>query len=324
MITLRCAVRAFVSVAILMLAGTAFAQSYPSRPIQLIVPFSAGGPTDIYARLIGKLLGDALGQPIVVDNRAGATGLIGSKMVKNAKADGYTLLFTSNSAHIIGPLLKKPRSFDPVADFTPITEPLRYPMYLVTSTKLPVKTFKEFVVLAKSQPGKLTYASVGSGSGSHLACELMNRAAGIQAVHVPYKGAASTVTALISGEVDFMCDSVGNSQPMVQAAKMNGLALTSAKRIPGVPEIPTMTEQGVPVEAYIWLGIFGPKGLPVDVQNKLTVAIKGVMTNPQLKARMHKEGYELINQSPEQFAKDIAAEQAIWEKLITEKSITAD
>lgn len=324
MLTFRNIVRTLASALTLVFACTAFAQTYPVRPIQLIVPFSAGGPTDVYARLIGKLLGDVLGQPIVVENRAGATGLIGSSKVKDAQPDGYTLLFTSNSAHVIGPLLKRPRSFDPVDDFTPITEPLRYPLWLVTSTKLQVKSFKEFVALAKSQPGKLTYASVGSGSGSHLACELMNRAAGIQAVHVPYKGAAPAMTALMSGEVDFMCDAVGNSQPMVQAGKMNAVALTSARRIPAAPEVPTMSEQGVPVEAYVWLGLFGPKGLPVDVRNKLTVAIKHVMTTPELKARMHKEGYELINQSPEQFSRDISAEQAIWEKLITEKNITAD
>lgn len=324
MITLTSAFRALVSVAMLALTGTVSAQTYPSRPIQLIVPFSAGGPTDAYARLIGKSLGDALGQPVIVDNRPGATGLIGSKAVKDAPPDGYTLLYTSNSAHIIGPLLRKPQSFDPVADFTPITEPLRYPMYLLTSTKLPAKSFKEFIALAKTRPGKLSYASVGTGSGNHLACELMNQAAGIQALHVPYKGAAQTVTALMSGEVDFMCDSVGNSQPMVKAGKMNGLALTSAKRLPAVPNIPTMTEQGVPVEAYIWHGIFGPKGLPVDVRNKLAVAIRSVMSRPELNARMHMEGYERINQAPEQFTKDIAAEKAIWAKLIAEKNITAD
>ncbi|GLC97774.1 MULTISPECIES: Bug family tripartite tricarboxylate transporter substrate binding protein [Cupriavidus] len=324
MITLTSAFRALVSVAMLALTGTVSAQTYPSRPIQLIVPFSAGGPTDVYARLIGKSLGDALGQPVIVDNRPGATGLIGTKAVKDAPPDGYTLLYTSNSAHVIGPLLRKPQSFDPVLDFTPITEPLRYPMYLLTSTKLPAKTFKEFVALAKSQPGKLTYASVGTGSGSHLACELMNRAAGIQALHVPYKGAAQTGTALMSAEVDFMCDSVGNSQPMVRAGKMNGLALTSAKRLPAVPNIPTMTEQGVAVEAYIWHGVFGPKGLPADVRKKLAVAIRSVMNSPELNARMHKEGYELVNQSPEQFAKDITSEKAVWAKLIAEKNITAD
>lgn len=324
MINAISALRACVFGSVLIFAGSAVAQSYPSKPIQLIVPFSAGGPTDVYARLIGKLMGDALGQPVIVDNRAGATGLIGTRAVKDAPADGYTLLYTSNSAHLISPLLRKPPSFDPVKDFTPLIEPLRYPMYLLTSPKLPAKTFKEFVALAKAQPGKLTYASVGAGSGNHLACELMNREAGIQALHVPYKGAAPTVTALIAGEVDFMCDSVGNSQSMVRGGKMNGLALTSAKRLPAAPNVPTMMEQGVHVEAYIWQGIFAPKGLPVDVKNKLIAAIQGVMRNPELNARMQRDGYELIGRSGDQFVNEIAAEQAMWRKLIAEKNITAD
>jgi len=197
-------------------------------------------------------------------------------------------------------------------------------MYLLASPKVKVDSFKEFVELAKSQPGAMTYASVGTGSGNHLACELMNRAAGIQALHIPYKGAAPTIAALMSGEVDYMCDSVGNAQSMVQAGKMKGLALTAAKRTAAVPDIPTMTEHGVPVEAYIWQGIFGPKDLPPDVRDRLASAIKIVMSDPGLNARLHKEGYELVNQSPDQFAKDILAERTLWEKLIAEENISAD
>lgn len=324
MLTYSRVLRASLASALLVLTATVSAQEYPSKPIRLVVPFSPGGPTDIYARLIGKLLSDELRQPVIVDNRAGATGLIGTRAVKDAAPDGYTLLYTSNSAHVIGPLLRKPRPFDPVKDFTPITEPVRYPMYLLASPKVKADSFKEFVELAKSQPGAMTYASVGTGSGNHLACELMNRAAGIQALHIPYKGAAPTVSALMSGEVDYMCDSVGNSQSMVQAGKIKGLALTSAKRMAAVPDIPTMTEQGIPVEAYIWQGILGPKDLPNDVRDRLASAIKGVMGDPALNARLQKEGYEVINQSPDQFAKDIAAEKTLWEKLIAEENISAD
>ncbi|WP_286897052.1 Bug family tripartite tricarboxylate transporter substrate binding protein [Achromobacter sp. UBA2119] len=324
MLTSSRTLRAWIASALLALTATVSAQGYPSKPIRLVVPFSPGGPTDIYARLIGKLLGDELGQSIIVDNRAGATGLIGTRAVKDAAPDGYTLLYTSNSAQVISPLLRKPRPFDPVEDFTPITEPVRYPMYLLASPKVKVDSFKEFVELAKSQPGAMTYASVGTGSGNHLACELMNRAAGIQALHIPYKGAAPTIAALMSGEVDYMCDSVGNAQSMVQAGKMKGLALTAAKRTAAVPDIPTMTEHGVPVEAYIWQGIFGPKDLPPDVRDRLASAIKIVMSDPGLNARLHKEGYELVNQSPDQFAKDILAERTLWEKLIAEENISAD
>jgi tripartite-type tricarboxylate transporter receptor subunit TctC len=232
--------------------GAAHAQNYPAKPIKLVIPFPAGGPTDTYARLIGQKLYEAWGQPVIVENMPGATGLIGSNIVKSAPADGYTLLFTSNSAHVMAPLLRQPNSFDPVADFTPVIMAQRYPIYFLTSTKLPVKSLKEFIALAKSKPGKLNYSSVGLGSGGHLACELINIAAHIDTVHVPYKGASPAQTALAAGEVDFMCDSVGFSQPMVQAGRMRGLAITALKRSPSVPDVPTVSEQGIPgVEVYL-------------------------------------------------------------------------
>ena len=285
------------------------------------MPFPAAGPTDAYARLVGKMLQDAMGQPVVVDNRAGATGLIGSQLVKDAPPDGYTLLYTSNSAHVIGPLLQKPHSFDPVADYTPITEPLRYPMYLITATKVPANTFKEFIALAKAKPGKLTYSSVGIGSGGHLACELLNGAAGISTLHVPYKGAAPAQAALIAGETDFMCDSVGFSQPQVAAGKLKGLALTAAKRSPVVPDVPTMAEESVPVEAYIWQGVLGPRGMPADVRDRLYAEINKIMHSPEMTERMRRDGYDLVSQPPEQFARDMNAEKAVWEKVIADKNI---
>lgn len=307
-------------------AGAAFAQNaYPSKPIKLIVPFPAGGPTDTYARLIGKNLSEAWGQPVIVDNRPGATGIIGSTIVKDAPPDGYTLLFTSNSAHVMGPLLHKPAPFDPVADFTPITMTLRYPMYFLTSAKVPANSLKEFVSLAKKQPGKLTYSSVGIGSGGHLACELINIAAGMNTVHVPYKGAAPAQMALVSGEVDFMCDSVGFSQPMVQAGKLHGLAITAPKRSSAVPDVPTVAEQGIPgVEAYIWTGLFGPKGMPDAIKNKLNAEVVRIMNSPEIKARVIKEGSEVIAGSSEQLTKNISAEQAVWSKVIAEKNIKAE
>ncbi|MES2185041.1 MAG: tripartite tricarboxylate transporter substrate binding protein [Pseudomonadota bacterium] len=319
--------RALLAASLLLAATAALAQAgaYPNKPIRFIVPFPAAGPTDAYARLVGKMLADDLGQPVLIDNRAGATGLIGSNLVREAPADGYTLLYTSNSAHVIGPLLQKPHSFDPVADFTPIIEPLRYPMYLITSAKLPVKNFKEFIALAKAQPGKLTYSSVGIGSGGHLACELLNSAAGLSTLHVPYKGAAPAQAALIAGETDFMCDSVGYSQPMVAAGKLNGLALTSLKRSPVVPDVPTMAEEGVKgVDAYIWQGVFGPKGLPVAVRDKLAAAIKKIMDSPEMRERVTRDGNEVVAEPPAQFAKSINAEKAVWEKIIADKNIKAE
>lgn len=305
-------------------AALSWAQEFPNRPIRLVVPFPAAGPTDSYARLVGRKLQEVWGQPVVIENKAGATGLIGTNFVKEAPADGYTLLYTSNSAHVMGPLLRDPPSFDPVSDFTPIIKPLRYPMYLVTSTRVPAKTFKEFIAVAKSQPGKLSYSSVGMGSGGHLACELLNGAAGIEAVHVPYKGAAPAQAAVAAGEVGYMCDSVGYSHPLVVAGRMNGLAVTSAKRSSVVPNVPTMKEEGVDLEAYIWQGVFGPKGMPVAVRNKLATEIARIMNSPEMRERVAKDGNEVVPASPEQFVREINEEKALWANVITKKQIKAE
>ena len=301
------------------------AQTYPSKPIKIIVPFAAGGPTDVYARIIGQKLGEALGQPVIVESKPGATGLIGTAAVRDAPADGYTLLFTSNSAHVMGPLLHKPNSFDPVNDFTPVVMVLRYPMYFLTSAKVPVTSLKEFVALAKAKPGQLSYSSVGIGSGGHLACELINKAAGIETIHVAYKGAAPAQAALAAGQVDYMCDSVGFSQPLVVAGKLRGLAITAPTRSSAVPDVPTLAEQGVSgVEAYIWQAIFAPRGLPEAIRNKLNTELVRIISEPAFKERVLKAGYELIAGTPEQLTKDVSVEKGVWNRIITEKNIKAE
>ena len=308
-----------------LVAGSAMAQSWPTKPIRMIVPFPAGGPTDAYARLIGQKLGESLGQTVVVDNKPGATGVIGSTAVRDAAPDGYTLLFTSNSAQVIGPLLHKPNSFDPVADFTPVMMVLRYPMYLLTSAKVPVTNIKEFVALAKAKPGKMSYSSVGIGSGGHLACELFNMATGIDTLHVAFKGAAPAQQALAAGQVDYMCDSVGFSQPLVDAGKLRGLALFGPKRLPAVPKVPTMSEEGVKgVDAYIWQGIYGPKGMPDAIRDRLNSEIAKIINEPSFKERVDKQGYELVSSTPDQLVRDMVAEKAMWNRIITEKNIKAE
>jgi len=177
-----------------LLYGTAVAQTYPAKVIRIVVPFPPGGPTDLYARVIGQKLQEAWGQPVIIDNRPGGTGLLGSDIVRQAPADGYTLLFTSNSAHVMGPLLREPRSFDPVRDFTPVSMVIRYPMYILVNAGVPARSLGELIALAKARPAQLNYSSVGTGSGGHLACELLNVEAGTQIVHVPYKGAAPAQT----------------------------------------------------------------------------------------------------------------------------------
>lgn len=317
--------RAVLAVGMAITATAALSQSWPGKPIRMIVPFPAGGPTDVYARVIGQRLGEELGQPVVVENRAGATGTIGSTAVRDAAPDGHTLLFTSNSAHVIGPLLQKPAPFDPVADFTPVTMVLRYPMYLLATGKLPVTNVKEFVALAKSKPGKMSYSSVGIGSGGHLACELFNIATGIDTLHVAFKGAAPAQQALAAGQVDYMCDSVGFSQPLVDAGKLRGLAIIGPSRLAAVPDVPTVAEQGIPgVAAYIWQGVYGPKGMPVAVRDRLNATITRIINEPAFKERVAKAGYELMASSPEQLTRDMNAEKAMWSKIIAEKNIKAE
>ena len=318
----------------LALAGVATAQvpsttgaepGYPSRAIRIIVPFPPGGPTDLYARVIAQKLQDRWTQPVVVDNRAGGTGQVGTGLVQQSAPDGYTLLFTSNSAHVISPLLRDPRPFDAIRDFTPITMVLKYPMYLLINPSVPAKTIAEFVSLAKSKPRQLNYSSVGIGSGGHLACELFNLAAGTEIVHVPYKGAAPAQAALVAGEVQLMCDSVGNSHALVLAGKLRGLAVTAPKRSSAAPEIPTLAEAGVPgVEAYIWLGLLGPARMPGAVLGRLNAEAVRIMNLPDVRERVLKGGSELIANTPEQFAEDIREEQGVWTRVIREKGIKAE
>jgi tripartite-type tricarboxylate transporter receptor subunit TctC len=288
------------------------------------VPFPPGGPTDLYARVIGQKLQEAWGQPVIVDNRPGGTGLLGSDIVRQAPADGYTLLFTSNSAHVMGPLLREPRSFDPVRDFTPVSMVIRYPMYILVNAGVPARSLGELIALAKARPAQLNYSSVGTGSGGHLACELLNVAAGTQIVHVPYKGAAPAQTALVAGEAQVMCDSVGNSHALVVAGKLRGLAVTGAQRSPAVPDVPTLMELGLPVEAYIWLGVLGPPAMPAAITAKLSAEIVRIMNLPDVRERVLKGGSEVVASVPEKFAGDMRAESDIWARVIREKGIKGD
>ena len=299
--------------------------SYPNRPIRIIVPFPPGGPTDNYARLIASKMQEGFKQAVVVENRAGGTGAPGTLAVMNAPADGYTLIFTSNSAHLIGPLLKNPVPYDSVKDFTPLTMAIKYPMYLLVNPSLPVKTITEFIQYAKSKSNQLNYSSVGIGSGGHLACELFNIAAGTNIVHVPYKGAAPAQAALIGGETQMFCDSVGNSQGMVNAGKMRGLALFSDKRSTVVPEVPTMGEMGLQgLAAYIWLGMLAPPNLPLDIQNKLNAELVKIMALPDVASFALKGGNDIVANTPAQFGQMMRDEKEIWLKVIREKNIKAE
>ena len=305
-------------------AASVQAAEYPERNITVIVPFPAGGASDMTARLVTPKLGERVKQSVIIDNRAGANGSLGATAMKQAPADGYTLLFTSNSAHVMGPLLREPRSFDPVRDFTPVSMVIRYPMYILVNAGVPARSLGELIALAKARPAQLNYSSVGTGSGGHLACELLNVAAGTQIEHVPYKGAAPAQTALVAGEAQVMCDSVGNSHALVVAGKLRGLAVTGAQRSPAVPDVPTLMELGLPVEAYIWLGVLGPPAMPAAITAKLSAEIVRIMNLPDVRERVLKGGSEVVASMPEKFASDMRAESEIWARVIREKGIKGE
>lgn len=326
MTSVRTLLAAFCAVLSLLHGGPTAAQGdYPSKSIRIVVPYPPGGQTDVYARLIAQALQTAWGQPVVVENRAGANGQIATTFVKQAPPDGYTLLFTANSAHTLGPLLRDPPPFEPIADFTPIALAVTYPMYLLIEQRIPATTLTEFVAYAKGRPGSLNYASAGTGSGGHLACELFIGASGIRAQHVPYKGSAPAQMALAAGEVQMFCDSVGNSQALVKDGKMRGLAITGATRLRAAPDIMTMSEAGMPeVDVSIWLGLLGPSGLSPAIVAKLNAEVVRLMQTPELRQRNLKEGTESYALTPAEFTAHMRAEQARYGKVIREKQIKAD
>jgi tripartite-type tricarboxylate transporter receptor subunit TctC len=319
-------IRSIIALACATLAGaspgSARAQPFPSKPIRIIVPFPPGGPTDVYARVIGQKMQESFVQTVVVDNRAGGTGIIGTRAVMQAAPDGHTLLFTSNGAHLAGPLAQEPRPFDSVRDFTPISMAIRYPMYLLVNPAVPAQNIAEFIALIKANPGKYSFSSVGTGSGTHLGCELFNMIAGTSMLHVPYKGAAPAQAAVLSGEVQLVCDSVGNSQAFVDAGKLRGLALTGERRSAGAPGIPTLAEAGLPgVNTYTWLGMLGPAGMPRDVATRIHAETVRIMNLPEVRERVVKGGSDVIANTPEQFAADMRAEAEVWLRVIRERKI---
>lgn len=304
-------------------AGETLAQDYPTRVIRMIVPFPPSGSTDIYARILAKELQAAWGQSTLVDNRPGATGVIGTEAAKRAAPDGYTLLFTSNTAHVLGPLLQNPRPFDAAADFTPVSKALRFPLYLVAHPSLPARSLQEFIALGRKRSGQLIYASSGQGGTSHLVAELFNDVAGIKAIHVPYKGTAPALQALTSGETHYIFNNIGVSQPLVQAGRLRGLAVTGEKRSPALPDVPTFGELGIRglEDAYTWLGMLAPANLPQPVLAKLSGEVIRIMRTPEMEKRVLNDGYVPVANTPAQFRAELQNEVTTWSRIIRERGI---
>ena len=295
--------------------SSTLAQNYPARPMRLIVPFTPGGGTDILARTIGQKLSESLGQPVVVDNRAGAGGTIGAEMAANAAPDGHTLIMVSASYAVNASLYKL--SFDPIKDLAPVTLVASVPFMLVATPSLPASNVKELIALAKAKPNSLNYASSGNGSSPHLAGELLKMMAGIEMVHVPYKGGGPAIADLMGGQVQMMFNTVLQSLPFVKSGKLKALAIGSPKRSPAAPDIPTIAESGVPgYDVTNWFGILAPGATPRPLISKLHSEIARHLAAPELRKRLAAEGADVVGSSPEEFARTMRADIEKYLKII--------
>ena len=307
----------------LLAAPAALAQAYPSKPIRLVVPFPAGGATDIFARAVSQKLGERLGTTVVVDNRPGAGGTIGSDVVSKAAPDGYTLLLATSSTHSIGPSFGKV-PYDAVADFTPISHVGNAPSIMLVPNTSPAKTVREWVDLARRNPGKLNYASSGNGTVVHLGTEYFKAQAGLFLVHIPYRGTALAIPDLVSGKVDVLFDSLPSGLPHVKEGRLRALGITGARRSPLLPELPAVSESVPGYETVTWFGLYGPKGLPADVVNRLSGAINQALQDADVKERLARLGIEPVGGTPQQFAAMTDTDRARWKKIITERKLTSD
>ncbi|MGZ5136506.1 MAG: Bug family tripartite tricarboxylate transporter substrate binding protein [Burkholderiales bacterium] len=303
--------------------GVAFAaQAYPTRPIRIVVAYTPAGATDILARVIGQKMNEAWGQPVIIENRPGANGNIGTEYAAKAAPDGHTFLMTTAGPHGINPSLYRKLGYDAVKDFTAVSLVALVPNILVVSNALPVKNVKELIAYAKANPGKLCYGSPGAGSTAHLSMELFKSMTGTNLVHVPYKGSAGVLTDVMGGQIAATMDNMPAYLPQVKAGKIRALAVTPNKRSPAAPDIPTVAEAGVPgYNSSAWFGLVAPAATPKDVVTKLSVETARILQLPDVKSRLSELGAEPIGSTPEQFSSHIKAEIAKWAKVIKEANV---
>ena len=303
----------------------ALAQNFPTKPITIIVPFSAGGTTDILARIVGQGLSTELGQSVVVDNKPGAGGNIGGSLAAKAAADGYTLFMGTVGTHAINQSLYKKMPFDPVKDFAPLSRVATVPNLLVAHPSQPFKTVKEMIAYAKANPGKITYGSPGSGASPHVSGELFKSMTGTDLLHFPFRGSAPAMTDLLGGQTSVMFDNMPSAIQHVRSGKLRPIAVTTAKRSPELPDVPTIAEAGVPgYEATSWFGMFAPAGTPKPVLDKLHAALVKVLKQPDVQKKIAEQGGDVVAETPEQFAAFIKAESAKWSKVVKESGASLD
>lgn len=291
--------------------------AFPQRAITLVVPFGAGGIADLMARAVAEQMARQLGQPVVVDNRPGAGTAIGAEATAKSAPDGYTVMIGTVSSHAINPALNSKLAYDPIRDFTPVSLVASIPFALLAHPALPVKTVQELIAHARANPGKLNYSSAGAGTSNHLAGELLKSLAGVDLVHVPYKGSAPALSDLLAGQVQLMFDLVLTATPHVKSGAARAIATTGMRRSSVLPEVPTVAESGVAgYEVSAWFGIFGPAGLPGPVLSRLNTETVKAMQAPDLRERLARQGTEPLSSTPEQFAAHVRDEVAKWAKVV--------
>lgn len=303
------------ALAALFATAAAQAQQYPTRPMTMIIPFAAGGPTDVLGRVVAQRMSEILGQQVVVENVGGAGGMTGSQRVVQAQPDGYTFVLGTVGTHAQNQSLYKKPAYNAATDFQPAGLIAEVPIMLIVRKDLPVNSFKEFLDYAKANQAKMSYGSAGAGSATHLGCVVLNTAMGTNITHVPYRGTGPAMQDLQAGRIDFLCEIITTAKPQVDSGSVKALAMMTKERSPVLPNVPTAAEQGLPVEAYTWNAIFLPKGTPADVVKKLNAAIVQTIDTPAVKERLQGLGANLVSperRSPEYLAKFVQSEIEKW------------
>jgi tripartite-type tricarboxylate transporter receptor subunit TctC len=314
-----------ILMAVLLLADSAVAQDYPSRPIRMIVPTTAGGSVDMLARTVGPRLNERWGQQVVIDNRSGAGGVIAAELTAKAPADGYTLIMATISSMATNVSLMRNLPYDPVRDFAPVTQVASQHLILLANPGFAAKSVSELIQLAKAKPGQIAYSTAGSGTGGHLSAELLKLLAGIDLVHVPYKGAAPALVDAISGQVPLTMISIITGLPQIKSGRVRALAVSGTRRSPALPDVPTMMEAGVRgYESSTWYGVLAPKATPRPIVMKLNTEIVAILKLPEVRDRLLAEGAEPVGNTPEQFGEFIKSEIAKWGKVIKAAGIRAE
>ena len=316
---------AILITALSLVTAAAFAQSYPDKPVKLIVPFPPGGPTDGMARIIGQKLAEAWKQPVIIDNRGGAGGAIAAEAASKAPADGYTVFFATTGTQAINPSLYEKLPYDPIKDFAPISLVATTANILVANPSLPVKSIKELIAYAKVNPGKLTFGSAGNGSSNHLAGELFNMMAGVSMTHVPYKGSAAALNDLLGGQLSMMWDVLSTAMPHVATGKTRPLGVTSLKRSAIAPEVPTIDESGLTgYEVTLWFGVLAPSATPKVIIDKINADLKTILATPDMRERLTKLGAAPADTTPEQFEALVKSDITKWSKVVKASGAKVD